>query len=106
MNAHPPQPRMSPLSPEEIERIANRRAGAKLGWYMHAVVYLLVNAFIFAISRYGFGSRPWSVYPLLGWGLGLALHWVSVFILASGSGLRRRLVENERERIRREQGGA
>jgi len=94
----------SPLSPEEIERIARKRAGAKLGWYMHASLYVLVNLFIFAISRYGFGSRPWSVFPLLGWGIGLALHGVAVFVLGAGGGLRERLVQKERERLQREQG--
>ena len=94
----------SPLSPEEIERLARKRAGAKLGWYMHAMLYVLVNLFIFAISRYGFGHRPWSVFPLLGWGLGLALHGVAVFVLGAGGGLRERLVQKERERLQREQG--
>lgn len=93
----------SPLSPEEIERIARKRAGAKLGWYLHASLYVLVNLFIFAISRYGFGSRPWSVFPLLGWGVGLALHGVAVFVLGSAGGLRERLVQKERERLQREQ---
>lgn len=93
-----------PLTPEAIERLARRRAGAKLGWYMHAVVYVLVNLVIFSISRYGFGSRPWSVFPLLGWGLGLALHGISVFVLGTGSGLRERMVQKERERLQRELG--
>jgi hypothetical protein len=97
---------LPPLSPEEIERIARQRAGAKLGWYIHASVYVLVNLFIFAISQYGFGHRPWSVFPLLGWGLGLALHGVSVFVLGTGSGLRERLVQKERERLQRQQDGA
>jgi len=91
------------LSPEEIERIAHKRAGAKLGWYVHAMVYVAVNLFIFAISSHGFGRPPWSVYPLLGWGLGLALHGVSVFVLGAGGGLRERLVQQERERLEREQ---
>jgi hypothetical protein len=93
----------APLSPEQLERMAQKRAGAKLGWYIHAIVYVLVNAFLFAISRYGFGGRPWSIYPLLGWGLGLALHGVSVFVLGAGGGLRERLVQKERERLQREQ---
>lgn len=97
---------LPPLSPEEIERLARQRAGAKLGWYIHASVYVLVNLFIFAISQYGFGHRPWSVFPLLGWGLGLALHGVSVFVLGTGSGLRERLVQKERERLQRQQDGA
>ena len=93
----------TPLSSEEMERMAQKRAGAKLGWYIHAIVYVLVNLFIFAISRYGFGTRPWSIYPLLGWGLGLALHGISVFVLGAGGGLRERLVQRERERLQREQ---
>ena len=92
------------LTPEEIDALARKRAGAKLGWYAHATVYVLANIVIFAMSRYAFGTRPWSVFPLLGWGLGLALHGVSVFILGSGSNLRERLVQQERERIQRQQG--
>ncbi len=92
-----------PLSPEEIDTLARKRAGAKLGWYMHATVYVLVNLFIFAISEYGFGTRRWSVYPLLGWGLGLVLHGASVFLIGKGSGLRERMVQKERERLQREQ---
>lgn len=99
-------PTMNPLSSEELERLAHKRAGAKLGWYVHAIVYVLVNLFIFAISQYGFGSRPWSIYPLLGWGLGLALHGFSVFLLgAGGGGVRQRLVAQERERLKRHQHG-
>lgn len=93
------------LSPEEIDALARKRAGAKLGWYAHATVYVLANIVIFAMSRYAFGTRPWSVFPLLGWGLGLALHGVSVFMLGTGSGLREKLERKERERIEREQSG-
>lgn len=95
----------TPLTDDEIDALARKRAGAKLGWYTHAGVYLAVNLFLFAISEYGFGQRRWSVYPVLGWGLGLVLHGISVFVLGTGSGLRERLVEQERERLRRERGG-
>jgi hypothetical protein len=88
-----------PLSDEDIERIARKRAGAKLGWYAHAVAYVVVNVFLFMISFQGFGHRPWSIYPALGWGVGLALHGVAVFLLGSGSDLRERLVQRERERL-------
>ncbi len=94
-----------PLTPEAIEQLARKRAGAKLGWYMHAVLYVVVNLIVFSMSRYGFGNRPWSVYPLLGWGLGLALHGVSVFVLGTGSGLRERMVQKERERLLRQRDG-
>lgn len=95
----------TPLSPDQIDRLARKRAGAKLGWYTHAAVYVLVNLALFALSDQGFGQRRWSVFPLIGWGVGLALHGVSVFVLGAGGGLRERMVEKERERIRREHGG-
>jgi hypothetical protein len=91
------------MNPEDIEQLARRRANAKLGWYMHALAFVLVNAVIFVMSRHAFGDRPWSVYPLLGWGLGLGLHGVSVFLLDSGSGLRERMVQREREALQRRQ---
>jgi hypothetical protein len=93
-----------PLSPEEIDRLARKRAGAKLGWYAHATVYVLVNLFLFAISHYAFGTRRWTLAPLLGWGLGLGLHGVAVFVLGAGSGLRERLVQKEREKLQRKRG--
>jgi hypothetical protein len=96
----------SALNPEQIERLARKRAGAKLGWYTHAAVYVVVNLFLFALSPYGFGHRVWSVYPLLGWGLGLALHGISVFLLGAGGDLRERMVQKERERLQRERHGS
>ena len=93
----------APLLPEDIERLARKRAGAKLGWYTHALVFIVVNLGLWSLSRYGFGDRRWSVYPLLGWGLGLALHGIAVFVLGTGSGLRERIVHQERERLQREQ---
>ncbi len=95
---------LTPLSTEDLDRLARRRAGAKLGWYTHAAVYVAVNLYLYAMSQYAFGSRHWSVFPLLGWGLGLALHGVSVFVLGSGSGLRERLERKEREKLLRERG--
>jgi hypothetical protein len=91
------------LSPQEIDALARKRAGAKMGWYVHATMFVLVNAFMLALSYFGMRHRPWSLYPVLGWGLGLALHGVAVFVLGGGSGLREKLVERERERLRREQ---
>ena len=96
---------MTPLSSEELERLAHKRAGAKLGWYVHAAVYVLVNLSLFAAAYFGLRSRPWNPYATVGWGLGLALHAISVFLLGAGGGFRDRLVRQERERLKRQQDG-
>ena len=93
------------MSPDEIDRLARKRAGAKLGFYAHAAVFAVVNLFLYLISDRAFGGRPWSPFPFLGWGVGLACHAISVYVLGAGSTLRERLVEQERERLRRDRGG-
>jgi len=92
-------PLNNPLTPDEIDRLARRRVRAKMGWFFHATVYVLVNLFIFARSEYGFGTHSWHVAPLLGWGLGLAFHGISVWFVGAGSGFRERMVQRERERL-------
>lgn len=90
----------TPFAADRIDRIAAKRAGAKLGWYIHASVYLVVNIALFWLAASGTGHRSWSIYPALGWGLGLLLHGVVVFALGAGSGLRERMVERERIKLR------
>lgn len=94
---------MSRLRPEELEALARRRASAKLGWFTHAAVYLLVNGALFAAHALGWRQAPWHLGPALGWGLGLALHGISVFVLSQGPDWREHMVARERERLQREQ---
>jgi hypothetical protein len=91
------------LSSEEIDRLAHKRASAKMGWYIHACVFVVVNGFFFLSSYFGYRVRTFNVFPTLGWGMGLALHFVSVFLMGKGSGFREQLVRRERERIERGQ---
>jgi len=80
-----------------IESLARRRAKAKLGWWGHATVYVAVNAVLIGISLSA--GRNWAVFPLLGWGLGLLLHGVSVWLFAPGNLVLERMVERERARL-------
>ena len=90
-------PSASPLSPE-LERLARRRARAKLGFYTHAFVYTLVISGL-ALLSLGQG-RAWAVWPAVGWGFGLLMHGVGVFGLGAGSAWQERLTEREREALR------
>lgn len=85
------------LSHDEIERLAHRHAKVKLGWYLHACIYILVNLLLAGLSS--LGERPWAIYPALGWGLGLAIHGLAVLLVTHGHHLKEQLVERERQRL-------
>lgn len=87
----------SKLQNSELERLARKRAGAKMGWYIHASVYIIVNLLLAALSA--MSDRHWAVFPAFGWGIGLAVHGVVVFLVTGGGGLHERLVQQERERL-------
>jgi hypothetical protein len=80
----------------DLERTARRRAGMKLGWYIHAGVYLAVNLLLAVLSS--LGDRSWAIFPALGWGLGLAIHGIVVFLVAGG-GVYESLIDRERRQL-------
>lgn len=86
----------------DLDRLARRRAGARMGWYVHALVFLSVNS-VLALLSFSSG-RHWAIYPALGWGLGLLIHGLVVWLVLGGGGLQQRLVAQERERLMREHG--
>ncbi len=87
----------APLADDDFEALARKRAGARMGWYVHAALYLLVNMALAAISL-GTGHH-WAIFPALGGGLGLAMHGVGVWLSLGGGGLHERLLARERERL-------
>ncbi|MCL2530672.1 MAG: 2TM domain-containing protein [Oscillospiraceae bacterium] len=51
---------------------------------IHLAVYLAVNAFLvgifFVTSRNAFHAYFWPMWPMLGWGLGVAIHGAVVYL--------------------------
>ena len=84
-------------SSDTLDRLARRRAKAKLGWFAHAAVYVAVNLVLIAVSVST--GRGWALYPVLGWGLGLMLHGVSVWLFAPGGQWLERMVQRERSKL-------
>ena len=91
----------TPQTNAPLDRLARKRAGAKLGWYIHALVYICVNVMLALLSFVS--GKHWAVFPALGWGLGLAIHGVVVFFVTGAAGLHERLIERERQRLTAQQ---
>jgi len=64
--------------PERYERARKRVLQIK-GFYIHATVYVLVNALLAMINLETSRGEIWFLWPLFGWGIGLAAHGVAVF---------------------------
>ena len=91
---------MNQETTHSLEARARRRVGIKIGFYTHALVYALVNAGLFVLNSV-IGGYQWSVWPLAGWGLGLAIHGVVTFIALRGDGLRERMLADEIAALKR-----
>ena len=98
------------MNREDIQREKYRRAKKQVeeikGFYIHLVVYLLVNAFIL-VNIYNNVDDFWiwpHFFTLLGWGTGLAFHAAKVFGYNPlfGKEWEKRMIEKYMEEDKRE----
>jgi len=61
------------------ERDARRQIGMLRGFYHHLMVFAIVNSGLLAINLIVSPGRLWFYWPLLGWGIWLALHAIGTF---------------------------
>jgi hypothetical protein len=78
--------------------IARKRASFK----SHLFTYIIVNLFLWAIwfftgSRVYNDSIPWPAWPTLGWGVGLAFHYIGAYMTHRDT-----FVDREYEKLIRE----
>jgi hypothetical protein len=62
---------------------AQARVKELKGFYTHATAYVLVNIGLLVINLLT-GGGWWFYWPLLGWGIGLGVHALSVFGFSGG----------------------
>ena len=60
-------------------RRARERVEALKGFYVHIATYLIINLGLFLINLATDSGSLWFYWPLLGWGVGLAIHAFFVF---------------------------
>jgi hypothetical protein len=82
---------------QDLRQRAVRRLEAKRGLVGHTLAYVMVNLLLIAIWYTTSRGFFWPVFPLFGWGIGLAFNAWDV--LSPGPGPRQ--IEAEMERLRR-----
>ena len=85
----------APLAREAEEALVFAQVRKVREFYAHATVYACVMTFLMFLNVFVTGGYPWSVFPLLGWGFGLAMHGLRTFDLIPwlGADWERREVE-------------
>lgn len=86
------------LPPDSIEARAARRVRKKIGFYIHLLVFVLVNLG-FVLTNMVNGRGPGFIW---GWGIGLAIHGLFTFVSLQGEGVRERMIREEIERMKRD----
>jgi hypothetical protein len=65
---------------------AKKRVEELKGFYAHLAVYAIINAGLFLINLVTDRGNWWFFWPLLGWGIALAIHAVMVFAIEGPRG--------------------
>ncbi len=95
---------------EEIYYKAKKRMKAKKGFFKHLSAYIAVGMFFFIMNMVTLGRDPelWFFFPMLPWGIGLLIHYFSIFGLPFTGALseewEKKEMEKEIDRARREYG--
>ena len=64
-----------------IEQQIVSKAKARIGFRIHFLVFAVLTPINWIIWYAIDTSYIWPIWPTLGWGLGLLLHWLGVFHL-------------------------
>ena len=67
------------MDEQHAYRRARERVEELKSFYSHLIVYVIVNAGLFLFNMLTAPDRLWFIFPLLGWGIGLAIHAFWVF---------------------------
>jgi hypothetical protein len=93
-----PTPRAEP-DDTELRRRAVKRLDDKRGLSAHVLAYVLVNLVLVAIWFVAGAGFFWPIFPILGWGIGLAFHvWAVLWPSPS-----EKAIQEEMERLRQRQ---
>lgn len=84
----------------DLWELAKKRADFK----SHLSVYIVMNIFFWLVwyftdQKYkGINSFPWPVWPTLGWGIGVAFHYLGAYVYPKHNS-----IEREYEKLKNKQ---
>ena len=86
------------FSEEDRYNRAKKQVEAKMAFYIHATAFVCVNLLLIIINLVNFQEGIWFFWPLLGWGIGLAFHALSVYQRPKTSVFKEKMIHEEMKR--------
>jgi hypothetical protein len=83
---------------QEAYTNAKKKVEARMSFYTHLVVYLVVITMLTILNLTVAGDYFWAMWPMIGWGSGLIIHGLLTFVFDSESSLKERLIEKEMQK--------
>ena len=74
------------MNENEQYQQARKRVKEKKKFYNHLSIYLVMSGFFFLVNYFSSPGRWWFYWPMLGWGIGVAMQYFKVFGL-TGAGI-------------------
>jgi len=74
---------------------AKKRVEAKMGFYTHLTVYVAVILLLVVINFLASSGVIWFQWPMLGWGIGVVLHALAVFVFPNRRVVTEKMIEKE-----------
>jgi hypothetical protein len=84
------------MNEEELYFRARKRVKARRKLYSHILSWVIMSAFFILLNLFT-SNYFWAIFPILGWGIGVAFHGIQVF----SEEWEDKEVDKEYERMRR-----
>jgi hypothetical protein len=87
------------MTDEELETKAKKRVEARMGFLIHAAIYVIASTGFIVTWALSTTTYPWFLWPVLGWGIGIVSHGLTV-VFGPDSERGERAIEREVARLR------
>ena len=82
---------------QEAYQNAKKRVAAKLGFKIHLAVYVLVILILVVVNMSTSPDHMWVKWPIMGWGIGLFFHALSVYVFPNKTLITEEMIKREME---------
>lgn len=74
---------------------ARQQLEARRSFFIHVAVFVVVCTALVVINLATAADYFWAKWPLMGWGIGLTMHGLRVFVMGDRLGITDEMVERE-----------